>query len=60
MNESGVVKYKEIVDPDVKLKLEEALSAVKRSILFKEIKGEANKAQVPLSETSLFPNWSRC
>ena len=56
MNESGVVKYKEIVDPDVKLKLEEALSAVKRSILFKEIKGEANKAQVPLSETSLFPN----
>ncbi len=39
LNECGHVKYKEILDPEAKLNLDEALATVKRNILFKEIKG---------------------
>jgi hypothetical protein len=45
LNESGHVKYKEILDPEAKLNLDEALATVKRNILFKEIKGWLFKHQ---------------
>ena len=40
LNESGYVKYKEIIDQDVRLNLDEALANVKKNILFAQIKGE--------------------
>lgn len=39
LNESGHVKYKEIVDIDVKYDVGLALATVKRIIMFKEMKG---------------------
>jgi len=39
LNEHGHVKYKEIVDSDVKYDVGLALATVKRVVMFKEMKG---------------------
>ena len=49
LNESGYVKYKEIIDQDARLNLDEALATVKKNILFAQIKGEGSFINATIS-----------